>query len=64
MIFHIISFLVNQKNGITNLGHISTDGTKMKAKASNNYTLSKEEIEGIRIIKMMRSKRWVIAYIQ
>jgi len=36
--------------GITNLGHISTDGTKMKANASNNYTLSKEEIEGIRRI--------------
>jgi hypothetical protein len=36
--------------GITNLGHISTDGTKMKANASNNYTLSKEEVEGIRRI--------------
>ena len=30
--------------------HISTDGTKMKANASNNYTLSKEEIERIRRI--------------
>lgn len=36
--------------GILNLGHISTDGTKMKASASNNYTLSKEEIEEIRRI--------------
>jgi len=35
---------------ILNLGHISTDGTKMKANASNNYTLSKEEIEEIRNI--------------
>jgi len=35
---------------ILNLGHISTDGTKMKANASNNYTLSKEEIEEIRRI--------------
>jgi len=30
---------------MVNLGHISTDGTKIKANASNNYTLSKEEIE-------------------
>jgi len=36
--------------GILNLEHISTDGTKMKANASNNYTLSKEEIERIRRI--------------
>ena len=36
--------------GILGLGHISTDGTKMKANASNNYTLSKEEIEEIRRI--------------
>ncbi|PXF53041.1 MAG: IS5/IS1182 family transposase, partial [Candidatus Methanophagaceae archaeon] len=34
--------------GMVNLGHISTDGTKIKANASNNYTLSKEEIEEIR----------------
>ena len=33
-----------------NLGHISTDGTKIKANASNNYTLSKEEIDEIRKI--------------
>jgi len=33
--------------GIPELGHISTDGTKMKANVSNNYTLSEEEIEGI-----------------
>jgi len=36
--------------GMVNLGHISTDGTKIKANASNNYTLSKEEIEEIREI--------------
>ena len=36
--------------GMVNLGHISTDGTKIKANASNNYTLSKEEIEEIRKI--------------
>jgi transposase len=36
--------------GILNLGHISTDWTKMKANASNNYTLSKEEIEEIKRI--------------
>ncbi|GAH29479.1 unnamed protein product [marine sediment metagenome] len=35
---------------IPNFEHISTDGTKMKANASNNYTLSKEEIEEIRRI--------------
>ena len=35
---------------MVNLGHISTDGTKIKANASNNYTLSKEEIEEIRKI--------------
>ena len=36
--------------GMVNLGHISSDGTKIKANASNNYTLSKEEIEEIRRI--------------
>ncbi|MGB7533215.1 MAG: IS1182 family transposase [Halobacteriota archaeon] len=36
--------------GIAKLGHLSTDGTKMKANASNSYTLSKEEIEAIREI--------------
>jgi transposase len=36
--------------GIPSLGHISTDGTKMKANASNSYTLSKEEIEEIKRI--------------
>ena len=35
---------------MVNLGHISTDGTKIKANASNNYTLSKEEIDEIRKI--------------
>jgi len=35
---------------MVNLGHISTDGTKIKANALNNYTLSKEEIEEIRRI--------------
>jgi hypothetical protein len=36
--------------GIAKLGHLSTDGTKMKANASNDYTLSKAEIEAIREI--------------
>ena len=36
--------------GILTLGHLSTDGTKMKANASNDYTLSKAEIEAIREI--------------
>jgi hypothetical protein len=35
---------------IPKLGHISIDGTKMKANASNSYTLSKEEIKEIRQI--------------
>jgi|GEM_PF-2392554 len=35
---------------MTNLGHISTDRTKLKAKASNSCTLSKEEFEEIRRI--------------
>jgi transposase len=36
--------------GIVKLGHISTDGTKLKANASNSYTLSKAELEEIRRI--------------
>lgn len=36
--------------GILKLGHLSIDGTKMKANASNKYTLSKAEIEAIREI--------------
>jgi transposase len=36
--------------GIVTLAHISTDGTKLKANASNSYTLSKEELEEIRQI--------------
>ena len=35
---------------ILTLGHFSTDGTKMKANASNDYMLSKAEIEAIREI--------------
>ena len=35
---------------IPSLKHISTDGTKLKANASKNYTLSGEEIEEIRRI--------------
>ena len=34
--------------GIPKLGHVSIDGTKTKANASNSHTLSKEEIEKIR----------------
>lgn len=40
--------IVAKTLGILQLGHLSTDGTKMKANASNNYTLSREEIEEIR----------------
>jgi transposase len=36
--------------GIVKLGYISTDGTKLKANASNSYTLSKEELAEIRQI--------------
>jgi transposase len=36
--------------GILKLGHLSADGTKTKANASNDYTLSKAEIEAIRAI--------------
>ncbi|CEG14005.1 transposase (fragment) [groundwater metagenome] len=36
--------------GILNLGHLSTDGTKIKANASNNRVLSKEDIEWIKEI--------------
>ena len=36
--------------GILHLGHLSTDGTKIKANASNNFTLSKEELKEIRKI--------------
>ena len=34
--------------GVLSLGHLSTDGTKIKANASNLYTLSKEELKEIR----------------
>ncbi len=34
--------------GILKLGHLATDGTKMKANASNHYTLSNAEIEAIK----------------
>ena len=36
--------------GLLNLGHLSTDGTKIKANASNNHVLSKEDIEWIKEI--------------
>ena len=35
---------------ILKLGHLSTDGTKIKANASNNYTLNKDELKRIRSI--------------
>lgn len=41
---------VAKELGIVNLGPTSTDGTKIKANASNRYALSKEEIEEIRRI--------------
>jgi len=42
--------VVAKAAGIATLGHISTDGTKLKANASNSYTLSNEELEEIRRI--------------
>jgi transposase len=36
--------------GILRWGHLSTDGTKMKANASNKYTLSEDELKEIRRI--------------
>ena len=36
--------------GILRLGHLATDGTKIKANASNDYTLSEEEIKEIKRI--------------
>jgi hypothetical protein len=41
--------------GIPNLGDVSTNGTKMKANASNRYTLSKEFICGTASIYHKRS---------
>ena len=42
--------LIAKAAGILQLGHLSTDGTKVKANASNLYTLRKEELETIRQI--------------
>jgi len=42
--------LVARAARIVKLSHVSTDGTKMKANASNNHTLNKDEIEAIRQI--------------
>jgi transposase len=42
--------MISRKLGILTLGHLSTDGTKIKANASNNNSLSKEQIEEIRRI--------------
>jgi len=42
--------LLAKAAGILQLGHLSTDGTKVKANASNQYTLSKEELDTIRRI--------------
>jgi transposase len=42
--------LIAKAAGILQLGHLATDGTKVKANASNQYTLSKEELEAIRRI--------------
>lgn len=38
---------ISRKLGLLKLGHLSTDGTKLKANASNSNTLSKEEIEEV-----------------
>jgi len=42
--------MIAKATGILKLGHLSTDGTKVKANASNQYTLSKEELEQIKQI--------------
>jgi len=42
--------MIAKATGILKLGHLSTDGTKVKANASNQYTLSKEELAEIRRI--------------
>lgn len=42
--------VIAKEMGILNLGHLSTDGTKIKANASNNFTLSKDELKEIRKI--------------
>lgn len=42
--------LIAKAAGVLQLGHLSTDGTKVKANASNQYTLSKAELETIRRI--------------
>jgi len=41
---------VSKKLGIAKLGHISIDGTKIKANASNNHTLTKEDVKNIKKI--------------
>lgn len=41
---------ISRKLGLLKLGHLSTDGTKLKANASNSNTLSKEEIEEVKSI--------------
>jgi len=41
---------IGRSAGVLSLGHLSTDGTKIKANASNNYTLSEEELKEIRNI--------------
>jgi len=42
--------VVAKAAGLVKLGHISTDGTKLKANASKMFTLSKAELEEIRQI--------------
>ncbi len=42
--------LVARAAGIVKLSHVSTDGSRIKANASNNLTLNKEEINAIRQI--------------
>jgi len=41
---------ISRQLGLLKLGHLSTDGTKLKANASNSNTLSKEEIEEVKSI--------------
>lgn len=44
------TIIIAKTAGVLSLGHLSTDGTKIKANASNLYTLSKGELEEIKSI--------------
>lgn len=45
-------FEFSKAQGLVKLGHISIDGTKIKANASNNHTITKEELELVKRLIM------------